>query len=399
MDFSALINKTCMSTLINFVGMLSLSIATTVAASEQPEKQQTTQVAAATVDDFDELPAGYHRMADGTVMANSPSTAVAPEGYHLMPDGTLMANGSNMSKHASHGGMWMSDYQSTQMYMGGLLDTTTKVSGEEVVASGSVYSTGRGYTMAPVDMTMQMHMFMAMYHSSRYMAMLMFHYMKNDMTMVTASGQKGAMSTSGMGDSVATVEFPLKSLHAKYSLGLSIPTGSITESGPMPGMPNAGDVRYPYGMQLGSGTYDVLFDAGIERRRHKLTYAANYHYTLRTGENSEGYTLGNKYSLDGLMRYHFSSTINADVQLSFLEVGQIDGRDNNLLCNESSCMSPAADYLNTGGRRADFKMGVKYENSHMTSFAFEFAQPIYQNLIGPQMRTDWITSFKFGYMF
>ena len=384
-------------------GMGVLLIFAIQAANAEDAQQATmetkTQLAAATVDDFDELPAGYHRMPDGTVMANSPSTAVAPPGFHLMPDGTLMANGSDMSlagTNKTHGGMWMTDYQSQQMYMGGMLDTTTKVSGEDVLAPGSIYTDSRGYTMSPTDMTMDMHMFMFMYHSSRVMAMLMLHYMNNEMGMINAAGQTSTMKSSGMGDTVATLEFPIKSLHAKYSVGVSIPTGSITEHGPMAGM---GDVRYPYGMQLGSGTYDILLGAGVEKRQRKLTYAANYQYVARTGENSEGYTLGNKYSVEGLLRYHFSSTINSDFNISFTEVDHISGRDQELLCSETGCMSPAADYQNTGGRRGDFRVGVKYENSRMSSFAFDYTQPFYQNLTGPQMRTDWIASFKFGYMF
>ena len=394
MRYSSLLKNVNLSALLLLIASVTTAFAEEVTTSEN---KQATKVAAATVDDFEELPAGYHRMPDGTVMANSPSTAVAPPGYHLMPDGTLMPNGADMehSGHRKHGGMWMSDYQSQHMYMGGMLDTTTEVSGEDIFAPGSIYS-GR-YQMTPTDMSMEMHMVMLMYHSSRYMAMLMMHYMKNEMGMMTSTGEKSTMTTSGAGDTLATIEFPLKTLHAKYSLGVSIPTGSITESGPMVGM--VGDVRYPYGMQLGSGTYDVLLGAGIERRVHKMSYAANYQYVARTGENSEGYRLGNKYAVDGLLRYHFSSTWNGDMNLKFSEVDQIHGKDKELMCNEITCMSPAADYLNTGGRRADFRLGVKYENSQMTSFAFDYTQPVYQNLTGPQMRTDWIASFRFGYMF
>jgi hypothetical protein len=220
--------------------------------------------------------------------------------------------------------------------------------------------------------------------------------MKNDMGMMMPNGAESTMSTAGVGDSIASIEFPLKKYHAKYSLGLSIPTGSITEHGPMG---NMGDVRYPYGMQLGSGTYDVIMGAGYERRNRKLTYAAGVEYLARTGENSEGYRLGNKSKAEGLLRYHFTSEMNADVNVSYMEVGEIEGQDAELSCTDTNCMSPAADFENSGGKRADLSLGFKYENSQMTSLAFNFTQPFYQNLTGPQMRTDWITSLKFGYMF
>lgn len=354
---------------------------------------------AATVDELGGLPPGYHRMPDGTVMANSPSTATAPPGYHLMPDGTLMANDAVMDdaaikEHSHGGGMWMTDFQTSRMYMGGMLDTTTELSGEDILATGSIYADK--YNMTPTDMTMEMQMLMLMYHNSQYMAMVMLHYMSNDMGMLMPNGAESTMSTQGVGDSIASIEFPLKKFHAKYSFGLSIPTGSITEHGPMG---NMGDVRYPYGMQLGSGTYDLIMGAGYERRSQKVTYAAGLKYLLRTGENSEGYRLGNRSTAEGSMRYHFSSTLNGDINVSYMEVGEMVGQDDQLSCTDSNCMSPAADYANTGGKRADLSLGFKYENAHMTSLAFNFTQPFYQNLTGPQMRTDWITSLQFGYMF
>ena len=58
--------------------------------------------AAVTVEEFGSIPPGYHRMPDGTLMANSPSKAKAPEGYHLMPDGTLMKNGTVSMDHSAH---------------------------------------------------------------------------------------------------------------------------------------------------------------------------------------------------------------------------------------------------------------------------------------------------------
>jgi hypothetical protein len=35
----------------------------------------------------------------------------------------------------------------------------------------------------------------------------------------------------------------------------------------------------------------------------------------------------------------------------------------------------------------------------MTSIAGELTLPVYQNLFGPQMKTEWIVGVKFGYMF
>lgn len=348
----------------------------------------------ATVDDFEEIPPGYHRMPDGTLMANSPSKAVAPEGYHLMPDGTLMKDGGTIdhSMHShGHGGMWMAEYKSERMYMDGLLDTTNKVSPSDIVQIGGDY----GYSMSPTDMTMDMHMLMLMYHSRNYMVMVMAHYMQNSMGMLAVDGTESTMRTSGVADTVVTFDAPWK-YNIGYTVGLSIPTGSIDEHGPMQhSATDDRDTKYPYGMQLGSGTWDLILGLDYERSRGKLAWGANWDYVLRTGTNDNDYTLGDKSVLEGWTRWTFNSTTTAMANLTLREVGRIDGADPEL----DPTMSPSADADNYGGRRIDLAMSAKYENSKMTSVEAEFILPVQQNLFGPQMKTEWIFGLSVGYMF
>jgi len=354
----------------------------------------TIVVAAATIDDFGgQIPPGYHTMPDGTVMANNPSKAKAPEGYHLMPDGTLMADGASAdhSKHSGHGagGMLMAEYKFERMEMSCCLDTTNEVSPEEVINR-------YGYSMSPTDMTMDMHMFMLMYHTSKYMVMLMAHYMSNEMGMLEQSGGNyfsSTMKTSGIADTILTVQAPWR-YNLGFTVGMSFPTGSIDESGLM-GVNGTQDVKYPYGMQLGSGTYDVILGFDYEDSRDKLAWGAEYEYTLRTGTNDNEYTLGDKSILDGWVRWNFTNTVNGEANLQFREIGKISGADPDL----NPGMSPATDATNYGGRRIDLGVAIKYETPQMTSFGAEFTMPVYQNLYGPQMQVDWIAGLTFGYMF
>jgi len=352
-------------------------------------------VAAATVDDFGgEIPPGYHRMPDGTLMANSPSKAEAPDGYHLMPDGTLMANGTSVD-HSMHshggGGMWMAEYKFEHMEMKCCLDTTNEVSPEQVIND-------YGYLMSPTDMTMDMHMFMVMYHTSKYMVMLMAHYMSNEMGMiepgtVANTYDSSTMKSSGIGDTILTVQAPWR-YNLGFTAGMSFPTGSIDERGPM-GVTGTGDFRYPYGMQLGSGTYDVILGMDYEDSRDKLAWGADFEYTLRTGTNDNDYTLGDKAILDGWVRWKFTNTIDGKANLQYRETGKISGADPEL----NPQMSPATDANNYGGRRIDLGFAIKYETPRMTSVGAEVSTPIYQNLYGPQMFVEWIAGIKFGFMF
>ncbi|KPJ96451.1 MAG: hypothetical protein AMJ55_02110 [Gammaproteobacteria bacterium SG8_15] len=362
-----------------------------------PDMASATKVAAAaTLDDFGgQIPPGYHTMPDGTVMANNPSKAKAPEGYHLMPDGTLMADGSSID-HSQHshggGGMWMAEYKYEHMQMDCCLDTTNKVSPEEIIYNGP--GAKYDYAMSPTDMTMDMHMFMLMYHTTRYMVMLMAHYMSNEMGMIERpNGASSTMETSGIADTILTVQAPWR-YNLGFTVGMSFPTGSIDERGPM-GSGGSGDFKYPYGMQLGSGTYDVIMGVDYEDSRDKLVWGAKYEYTLRTGTNDNDYTLGDKSILDGWVRWNFTNTFNSEASLQFREIGQISGADPELNIN----MSPATDAANYGGRRLDLGVAVKYETPQMTSVGAEFTMPIYQNLYGPQMEVEWIAGLNFGFMF
>ena len=359
---------------------------------------------AATIDDFGGvIPPGYHKMPDGTIMANSPSRAKAPEGYHLMPDGTLMPNSvaatMDHSAHSGHGGggMLMAEYVYERMYMDGYMDSTDDVSPRELVDDGGIY----GYDMTGTDMTMDMHMFMLMYHTRTYMVMLMLHYMENEMGMLTDDDLRSTMKSKGIADTILTYQRTWK-YNMGWTVGLSIPTGSIDEHGLMThGLdvmtmtPIITDTKYPYGMQLGSGTYDLIFGLDYQDTNGKITWGADWQYTLRTGENDNDYTLGDKSIVDGWVRYMHTSEITSKGKLEWMEVGQIDGADPELV----PTMSPNADARNYGGRRLDLIGSVKWENSQMTSFAGELTIPVYQNLFGPQMKTEWIVGLRFGYMF
>lgn len=358
-------------------------------------------IAGVTVEEFGSIPDGYHRMPDGTLMANNPSKAVAPDGYHVMSDGTLMKDGAvtkDGMEHSKHshkgGGMLMAEYKYQRMYMDEFLDTTNDVSHRQVVDLSGIY----GYNMSSTDMSMDMHMVMLMYHTRSYMVMAMGHYMRNSMGMYVESGgaeEYSTMDTQGLADTIVTVEMPWVGFD--WTLGLSLPTGSIDERGPMVHSPGSTplDTKYPYGMQLGSGTYDVIVGLGYESGSHKLKWGAGFEYTIRTGTNDNEYTLGDKSIIDAWASYKLSSTLVQSVNFKFLEIGRISGADPELDPN----MSPAADAANYGGRRLDLGLALKYETPQMTSVGIEFDLPVYQNLFGPQMKTEWILGLNAGFMF
>lgn len=373
------------------------------------EKQPVFMAAA----ELTEVPPGFHRMPDGKIMANS-KNSVVPEGFHLMPDGTLMAHDGGGGDHSGHGGghhhgagMWMFDYKYMRMEMDGFLDSTRELSPAEVLDENGVYD----YNMTATDMTMDMHMFMGMYGiTDKVMLMVMAHYMSNTMGMLTKDGQGSTMETSGIGDTVilAMIQGPNK---LTFNIGLSIPTGSIDESGPMThclGCTPTTDDKYPYGMQLGSGTYDLKQGVEYADSAGKIGWGGGIEYTGRLDENDNGYTLGNVFSISGWVRYDVLPELNATVKLSRMETGQIKGVDQELLDNffadfdgdgDNEYMSPVMNPDHYGGIRTDLSVKVKYQAMKNLNVSGEVTVPVTQDLNGPQMKTESIIGLGVGFMF
>ena len=125
--------------------------------------------------------------------------------------------------------------------------------------------------VVPTEMSADMQMFGAMYGlTDRVTLMAMLPYIDKNMDHITFKGPVGTTrlgrfttDTDGVGDfsfggliGLYDQKTANGEQHLNLLLGLSAPTGSITEMGriltPMGGTPL---VRRPYAMQLGSGTW------------------------------------------------------------------------------------------------------------------------------------------------
>lgn len=358
---------------------------------ERPVADNSSEVVAqGETEELPDIPPGFHRMPDGAIMANNPAKAVAPPGYRLTEAGILVPEDADTSAtdHAAHGGMLMAEYRLERMYMDGFLDTTTDVSPQQIIDN-------YGYSMAPTDMVMDMHMLMIMYHTRSYMIMLMGHYMSNTMGMLSSDGTESTMKNSGIADTLVTLSMPW-AFDVSYTLGISIPTGSIDVHGPMQHTASfSSDEKYPYGMQLGSGTWDLLFGLDYESDGESLVFGAGVSYLYRNGTNANDYSLGDRIRMDAWLKHMFTDTLSLRAGLDYLEVGRIEGADADM----NAAMSPTADADNYGGRRLDLGLQLKYETAMMTSIALDYTMPVHQNLWGPQMKTQWMAGISLGYMF
>jgi hypothetical protein len=310
-----------------------------------------------------------------------------------------------MISHIHNKNEWMLSYRFMNMSMNGLGTGTTGISKDQVFNT---------YLMSPEKMNMQMHMLMGMYGiTSKFTVMVMFNYQLNsmEMSMYSASGHvhpgthtdgslMHSMKTNGIGDI---------RLHALYgiierancqlliSLGLSVPTGTIRQSGAT-GDAMYSNTRYPYGMQIGSGTIDALPAVIYLYQQNGFALSTSVSGTFRGNYNSIGYKPGNEVMVSGWIAYQWFRFLSSSVRLQGSAAGHISGDDPSLY----KFSEPSANPLNYGGKNLSAFVGsaVHFRGALKNNrLGIECGIPVYQDVNGIQLKqrltlnTIWSFSF------
>ena len=296
-----------------------------------------------------------------------------------------------MGDHVHHKGSWMFSYTYMTMHMDDMRDGTDDLSNSEVL---------QDFMVTPTSMDMQMHMFGAMYAvTDEFTLMAMAPWISKEMDHVTRMGVRFSTSSDGIGDVKLSGIYKIYNRDDHQLLlnfGVSAPTGDIDEKGNTPAMQNA---QLPYPMQLGSGTWDLLPGATYTGTERAWSWGSQILGTLRPGDNDNNYTLGDRLELSGWGAYRFAPAWSTSLRLKWQTWGDVDGNDPKL----NPRMVPTADPDLQGGTRADLLAGVNfYAPSGVFSgnrLAIEGGIPVYENLDGPQMSTDWMLTANWQKVF
>lgn len=294
-----------------------------------------------------------------------------------------------MGEHTHKSGEWMTSYRYSRMEMDGNRNGTHSVSTASVLAN---------YMVAPLDMTMEMHMFGVMFGATDKLTLMgMAPYVHKSMNHVNRMGVHFNTETEGLGD------VKLSGIYSLYESGInpdthrvthtlllnpgvSLPTGSINERGDTPAGANQ---KLPYAMQLGSGTFDPLLGLTYVNKHANWSWGAQANTVLRFGQNSEGYRLGNEYGVTTWVARDINQFASLSLRLDGKRWGNIHGRDRTL----NPMMVPTARTDLRGGERVDALVGLNlYQPDGMLAghrLALEFGLPVYQRLDGPQLETDY----------
>ena len=306
-----------------------------------------------------------------------------------------------MGEHMHKEGKWMASYHFQHMSMEGNRIGTTEVSPEFIVTNvANRFPPPATLRVVPTKMTMNMHMFGAMYAPADWLTlMFMGMYMEKSMDHITFQGASGTTrrgtfttTSSGIGDTKISGIFRISenNMHKMHlNAGISLPTGDTNKRDTIL-TPNGArnNVVLPYSMQLGSGTFDLLPGITYSGKIDKISWGGQYIGTFRIGDH-KGYSLGDIHEATSWLSYQPQPSISVSTRLAYKNEGKIDGIDGRI-----SLPVQTADPDKYGGDTINLYFGLNLAGQKGVlrghRFTLEVGIPMHQDLNGPQMETDYI---------
>ncbi len=294
------------------------------------------------------------------------------------------------------------------MSMDGLRNDTSSL------GTDSLLTPEGSYMAVPTDMDMSMLNVSAAYSfSDRLVGGVMGMWKRSTMDMEfngmmkKMTGDSGfTMRSDGMGDTMVMLKYracaddPLiPTSQISFMAGVSIPTGSIDEKNKSHPVDMRRGELLPYGMQLGSGTFDPSFAVLYQGSRSPWWWGANLSYTARLYDNRRNYHLGNETRVDLYAMYQLRYDLVAQVQLNARHQGKIRGEMDEAHSGDSGhmmqgnpqspLMSPLWDPDHYGGLELFTTLGLQWQPIPMHVIDLQVGLPVYRRLNGPQLERDY----------
>jgi len=300
-----------------------------------------------------------------------------------------------MGDHTHNKGEWMASYRYMFMAMQQSMDGDSTISDSSILIPG-----GGQFRVTPTEMDMEMHMLGIMYAPTDKLTLMgMLTYAESSMSHITAMGGTFKTRSSGWSDASITALYKFhetKSTRAHFGLGLQLPTGDNTERDDTP----LGNTRLPYPMQPGSGNWAILPSLTFNGQADTYSYGAQIKAKIYVGKNDEGYRLGNRYEATTWIAKPLTKWASASLRLKATHQGNIKGSDNSFDDAVDINLVPTVFTNLRGGTKIDLIAGINlWEPTSGARLAFEIGKPIYQNLDGPQLSTDWFATVGIQYAF
>jgi len=267
-----------------------------------------------------------------------------------------------------------------------------------------------------MDMAM-LNISMGYSFSDDFFAGIMAMYQDNRMDMRFSSmmqmmtGMPGyTMESSGFADTMLMSKYRLytddpliPTRQASLFVGLSLPTGSIDKTNTTHPLAMRQTELLPYGMQLGSGTFDPIVGLLYQGSSSPLWWGINGTFTGRLYDNNRDYRLGNKINADAYLMYQLRYDTVVEVQLNYDWQGRVRGQADESRSGASGhatqgdpnspFMTPEWDPANYGGHNLFTTIGIQWQPAPLHILNLQVGLPLYRNINGPQLERDWRVSF------
>lgn len=286
-----------------------------------------------------------------------------------------------MGDHTHGAGEWMFSYRFMFMTMDDNYRGSSRVSDTEVLADPR-------YMVVPTDMDMQMHMFGLMYApTDRLTFMAMANFLEISMNHETMMGSTFKTESAGLGDSSLTALYRFwdgDRHRAHFGLGLIFPAAETDEEDFIP--PVGRETRLPYPMQLGAGSWGLRPSLTWLGQNDFWSWGAQADGTFFLDDNDEGYHLGNRYEATVWGARRVNDWLSLSLRLAGSSWENLSGSDDQLL----PLPVPTVDPDLRGGSRIDAAAGFNVKLGRSGArLGVEVGLPLWQELDGPQLGTDW----------
>ena len=311
-----------------------------------------------------------------------------------------------MGDHRHKAGEYMVSLRQMDMSMTGNIKSTDDIADSAVLTMANQHANPPMnppfVRVVPQKMDMKMTMLGAMYAPTDKVTLLaMFMYIENQMLLQAYNNMDLTPCAPFTSKSKGTGDTTLGALieggataNGKwhYGLGLSLPTGSIEETGRPAATPmgcNAAtmQMRLPYPMQLGSGSYDIKPSLTYNGDWRGWRIGAQANAVLRLKDNDADYRLGDRIEVQGWAMRRLTNWLSASARLDISRQGKMDGQDAAITLPVTT-----AQTASSGGTYANMALGLNLigQTGRLAAhrLALEWIIPLHQDANGVQMKRD-----------
>jgi hypothetical protein len=321
-------------------------------------------------------------------------------------DDSIVATGQRADEHGPAGIMGEHVHKRGEVMLG-LIWQHDNYGGANRSGTRSIADTAiaaAGFTARTRAMTMDMAMLHLMWApNDRVTFTVMPMWMRMEMTMLgigaSGHGHHGPMpgetmrhTVSGIGDTelgalVALSRDPGLAVNA--GLALSVPTGSVTRK-------NHDGSFVHYGMQPGSGTWDLIPSLTLTGGGEALRWGLQTRYEFRAEDrNKNGFRFGDRFDASAWLAKPLSPSLAVTGRLAYSKEGRIEGHYN-AAHNHSA---PPGRQANYGGKVVQAGLGANLIVGGNLRFGAEATLPIHQDLNGIQAPKRFGVNLNFSRMF